>query len=199
MQSELPLPPPFDRLVSGDVKHIRLAPRDILFRQQATPHALFYVARGAVTLQRHTEAGQTVILHRAQGGDLIAEASLFSPQYHCDCVAESDSLCFALAKPAVLRLMADDPAFATALVQRFAGQVQGYRRQLELRAIRSAKHRVLAGLSDGWHKGSILDFAADMGLTHEATYRALANLVADGKLIKTGRGQYRVISAKSRP
>lgn len=191
MNKNTALPAPFDQLPASDTRTITLSPQQTLFHQEAAPHALYYVASGAVTLQRHTEAGQLVTLHRASSGDLIAEASLFSPHYHCDCIAETPSTCIALDITAVRNRMADNPDFAAALVQRFARQVQGYRRQLELRSIKSAKQRVLAGLSDGWLQGSILHFAADMGLTHEATYRALANLVLDGAVIKTGRGKYR--------
>ena len=36
----------------------------------------------------------------------------------------------------------------------------------------------------------IKQFAAEIGLTHEATYRALAKLVKDGRIEKAGRGQY---------
>lgn len=190
MDKNISLPAPFDQLHPRDIRVVSLAQRQLLFRQEAKPDALYYVASGAVTLQRHTEAGQLVTLHRATAGDLIAEASLFSPHYHCDCIAEEPSTCVALAISGVRDRMANTPAFAGALVQRFARQVQGYRRQIELRSIKSAKQRVLAGLSDGWLQGSVLNFAADMGLSHEATYRALADLVADGVVIKTGRGKY---------
>jgi len=35
-----------------------------------------------------------------------------------------------------------------------------------------------------------VSFAAQIGLTHEATYRALSELVKANRLYKTGRGQY---------
>ena len=56
--------------------------------------------------------------------------------------------------------------------------------------IRSAEERVLAAVSDGLLDGSIKRFAAEIGLTHEATYRTLARLVSREKLRKTGRGSY---------
>jgi DNA-binding IclR family transcriptional regulator len=34
--------------------------------------------------------------------------------------------------------------------------------------------------------------AAQIGLTHEAVYRALSSLVRAGRLVKTGRGSYRL-------
>lgn len=166
---------------------------DTLFRQGENPFALFYVQVGAVSLIRHTEAGRKVTLFRARAGDTLAEASLFSDRYHCDCVAERSSTMLAFDKQALLRQMAADPTFSMALVRRMSGQVQTYRRKLELQAIGSARDRVLAGLADGWLSGSVMDFASELGLTHETTYRALAALVRDGCARKTGRGRYCVV------
>ncbi len=86
--------------------------------------------------------------------------------------------------------MENNPGFAVALAQQFAGQVQTYRRRIEILAISSAENRVLTALSDGWLTGKVVDFAAEIGLTHEATFRALSNLVRDGRVVKTGRGRY---------
>lgn len=183
-------PPPFDCLPVQKVSIFHTLRKQTIFHQGATPSALFYVAAGTVILERHTEAGQKVVLHRAGAGDLIAEASLFSQTYHCDCVAQTDATVIALDKPAVLQMMATDPDFASALVRKMSRQVQRYRRQLELRSIFPAVDRVLAGLSDGWLTGSVIQFASDIGLSHEATYRALAALVAGGKICKKGRGKY---------
>lgn len=183
-------PAPFDCLPAAAVAMRNLERKQLLFHQGATAHALFFVAAGEVILERHTQAGQKVVLHRAGAGGLIAEASLFSQSYHCDCVALTDAVVLALNKQAVLQRMATDPDFAGNLVKRMSRQVQRYRRQLELRGIFPAKDRVLAGISDGWLTGSVLQFASDLGLTHEATYRALAALVADGKLCKPARGKY---------
>lgn len=184
------LTPPFDILPPQDVGQIALLQKQTLFHQGAAPYALFFVTSGAIILERHTEGGQKVVLHRARGGDLIAEASLFSDTYHCDCIAETDATLLALNKKSVLRLMTTDPTFASALVAKMARQVQRYRRQLELRTITPALDRVFAGLSDGWLTGSVMQFAGDLGLSHEATYRALSVLVIEGRVWKIGRGKY---------
>jgi len=191
MDQKITVPPPFDALAASDTRLNSLAEKQRLFLQGMQPRLLYLVLDGMVSLQRHTESGQTVILYRASPGDMLAEASLFSQAYHCDCVAERNSRLLAFAMPAVRRMMKTDPGFGAALAERFALQVQRYRRQLELRSIKSARERVLAGLSDGWLGGNILQFAADLGLTHEATYRALSALTAQGLAEKTGRGRYR--------
>lgn len=194
MQELSPLPSPFDRLARGEARPIELAAFEMLFHQGTTPQAVYFVVSGAVHLLRHTEAGQAVVLHRAKTGDLIAEAALFSKTYHCDCVADVDSRLIALNKSAILRRMGRNPDFSEALAKRFARQIQHGRRQLELRSIASARQRVLAGVADGWLEGTVMEFAADMGLTHEATYRALSALVKDGLMVKVGRGKYSIIT-----
>ena len=190
MDAPFPLPSPWDKLPEAGVTEKALRKGEALFRQGEQPWALFLVRRGTVSLVRHTEAGRAVPIFRAMPGDTLAEASLFSDTYHCDCIAQCDANLFAFPKPAILRQMAGDPGFSRALVHRLSVQVQTYRRKLELFAIASAKERVLAALADGWLQGSVMAFAAEIGLTHEATYRALAALVQEGRAQKTGRGRY---------
>lgn len=195
MDETVLLPTPFDRLPSKAITSRDLLAGQMLFRQGDSPDALFFVNAGAVDLIRHTKAGRTVIVFRARTGDTLAEASLFSDQYHCDGIVICDSVIAAVSNKAILRQMASDPSFSAAMVQRLSGQVQSYRRKLELFAIASAKERVLAGLSDGLLTGTVLEFASELGLSHEATYRALKALVADGRAQKVGRGRY--VAAKN--
>jgi len=153
---------------------------------------MFFVEQGGVRLVRHTEAGQLVTMFRAGPGDTLAEPSLFSDHYHCDAIADRGSTVRLLDKGVVLDAMSADLEFATGLVRRLAGQVQSYRRKLELLAIRSAQDRVLAGLADGWMTGTVVAFASDLGLSHEVVFRALSDLVRDGRVEHPARGTYRL-------
>ena len=192
MPDTVVLPPPFDSLPPSACQTQCLAPGTALFRQSDRATAIFFLHMGAVEMIRHTEAGQKVTLFRARPGDALAEPALFSEVYHCDAAACEASQVTRIDRGAVLELLETDPAFALALVRRLSGQVQGYRRRLELMAIRSAPERVLAGLADGRLTGSVVDFAADLGLTHEAVYRALAALTRDGRVEHPARGVYRL-------
>ena len=184
------LPTPFDRLPSPAQRVITLAADAALFRQDDTSTGIFWVRSGSVRLVRHTASGIAVPLHTARAGGTIAEASLFSDRYHCDCIALERTEAVWLSRAAILGRMAEDPDFGQALMARLAGQVQQHRRQIEIMAIRSAKDRVEAALADGWLDGSITRFAERIGLTREATYRALSDLVRSGRAGKTGRGRY---------
>ena len=53
---------------------------------------------------------------------------------------------------------------------------------------------LFAGLVAGLHVGQVIDFAATISLTHEATYRALRKLVKQGRVEKPQRGIYRLTS-----
>jgi len=53
-----------------------------------------------------------------------------------------------------------------------ATQVQHYRAQSEIPAVRSAKERVLAALHEGHHQGTVTERAGQINLAHEAGYRA---------------------------
>ena len=176
---------------------IPLAKGSCAFRQDDEALGIYYVVRGSVALVRHSESGHQIIVHRAQQGETLAEASLFSAKYHCDCLALQDSELVRLNKTALLHQIKQDPDFALAMLQRFAGQVQGYRRQLEILAIKGAQDRVLAALRDSGQNGSVMNFSRSIGLSHESTYRALSELVSRGLVRRIDRGKYRLSNAQT--
>ena len=175
--------------------HIRNYSRDtILFRRGDEPRRLFGVLQGEAVMRRFTAEGVEVVIHRARPDTLFAEAALFSDRYHCDATARAGARIVSFSKPDVLRLLTEDAAFATAFCHRLASQVQGLRSSLELRGIRNAEERIMAALSlrlgDGEMElslpGTWKQFALDIGMTHEALYRALARLEEAGRLQRDG-------------
>jgi len=186
------LPAPFDRLPKDKRTRVALAAGQALFRQGEAPEAIFLVEKGLVELIRHTEAGGEVCLFRAGPGDTLAEAALFAPVYHCTATAQVDSQVIRLESRAIRTLLQRDGDFSLDLTARLARQVQGYRRRIEIGAMRRAEDRVEAVLSDGWQGARIVDLARDTGLTPEATYRALSRLTAAGRIVRLGRGRYSI-------
>ncbi len=192
------LPVPFNTLPNTALKPRKLGKGEILFRQSDPPSFLYFLRSGHVQLRRHTEAGEAIIIHNAHGGQTFAEASLFSSNYHCDAIACEPSELVAMNKIQILKTMRQNSLFAFALSARFATEMQAQRRKLELFSIKSAPQRIFAAIADGMLTGSVTSLAADIGLTHEATYRALAQLTRQGKLVKTGRGRYELAKIESR-
>lgn len=187
------LPEPFSSMPGAACRRILLQKGQHAFHQGDAAHGFFMVESGSIELRRVTENGVTVVIHTARPGESFAEASLFSATYHCDAVALEESRLVEISRTEVLGRLQSDAEFAIALSQRFATQVQGYRRRLELLAIRSASERVYCALADGLLTNDIKTFASEIGLTHEAVYRALAKLTSQRKILKTARGCYQTL------
>ena len=140
---------PFSNLPDTAIRLISISTGDVLFRQAEPTMGLYRVQRGCVTLRRTTVAGDTLTLHRATAGDLFAEASVFSDQYHCDAICSVGGDVQHISKAATLKQLSTDKDFALAFTALLARQVQSYRFLLEITAIKSAEERVLAAVAAG--------------------------------------------------
>lgn len=181
----------------------KLKAGEALFRQGDKTAGLCEIIEGRVRLARVDRAGNEIVLHIAGAGDTIAEASLFSPAYHCDAIAGSDAVVRIYPKQALLDAFAREPESARAFTAMLARQVMNLRARIEQRNIRSARERLrhylaLNVAADGRTvtlRGTLKDLAAELGLTHEALYRTLAALERAGE-IKRGKGN--IVLAKMR-
>ena len=70
---------------------------------------LYEVIAGRVRLIRVDRSGREIILYVAVAGETIAEASLFSPAYHCDAITASNAMCASIRK---LRCSKPSPGIA---------------------------------------------------------------------------------------
>jgi CRP/FNR family transcriptional regulator, dissimilatory nitrate respiration regulator len=171
----------------------RLVRGEALFRQGDPAAAIFALEQGELRLLRQTGDGRTVALHTARPGELFAEASLFSEVYHCDAIAAAPSRVRRYPKRHILAAIRRNPALAERFIAVLARQVQALRARLEERTIRSARERVLrhlvlaadAGSGTLRLSGTLMDLAAEIGLSHEALYRTLARLERDGVIART--------------
>ena len=164
---------------------------DTLFRQGDTPFAVFRLMTGQIRLLRVVPSGTEVPMHTVGPGELFAEASLFSTRYHCDAVATKASTVLVYPRQEIVRRFEAAPDAMWSFAAELAYRVQGLRTRLEVRQIRSAPARVLQALrlrcepSGRWKQdGTLKQFAEELGLTHEALYRALATLERDGRIIR---------------
>ena len=171
----------------------KLKAGEALFRLGDKTAGLCEVIAGRVRLARVDRAGHEIVLYVAGPGETLAEASLFSPSYHCDAIASSDALVRIYPKAAVLAAFEQDRKAAQAFTATLARQVMNLRTRIEQRNIRSARERVRHFLSvnadaDGRAvalRGTLKDLAAELGLTHEAFYRTLAALERSGEIKRT--------------
>jgi CRP-like cAMP-binding protein len=162
----------------------------VLFRTSHRTAGFYEVMTGIVRLLRVDQAGREVVLHVATGGETLAEASLFAPTYHCDAIATTDAVVRLYPKAIVLAEFERNSKAAQAFMAMLARQVMHLRTRLEQRNIHSARDRVLHYLTLNAGEdtrtvmvpGTLKDLAAELGLTHEALYRTLADLATAGEI-----------------
>lgn len=180
----------------------RVAAEAALFRQGDATFAFFRLVSGAIRLVRVTPAGAQVAMHSVRPGELFAEASLFSPRYHCDAIASRASEVLVYPKREALRRLKEHPEDLWRFAGDLAHRVQQLRTRLEVRQIRAARERVLQSLrlrcgeGGAWRiEGTLKQFAEEVGLTHEALYRALARLEREG-WIRRADGEIRLAARR---
>jgi CRP/FNR family transcriptional regulator, dissimilatory nitrate respiration regulator len=183
-----------------------LSAGETLFHQGDRASAIFEVESGRLRLTRQTVDHRAVTLHTARPGELFAEAALFADAYHCDAMAAAPTSVRIYPKRQLLAAFRADPDLAERFMALMARQIHTLRARLEGRNIRSARERVLHYLAlaagpDGRTvtlRGTALELAAEIGLTHEALYRTLAALETAGAIHRS-RGTIVVVQAAARP
>lgn len=172
-----------------------LKTNETLFRLGSKAVGMYEVISGRVRLCRVDSTGREIVLHVAGPGETLAEASLYSAEYHCDAVANTDATVRFFPKRELLAAFEMNPKTAQAFTKMLAHQVMRLRTSIEQRNIRSARERVrhFLALNVGPDsrtvrlRGTLKDLAAEIGLTHEALYRTLAALEVSGEIRRKGR------------
>jgi CRP-like cAMP-binding protein len=188
------LPPGRDR---------RLARGEALFRAGDPALGLVLVRQGALELVRTSPEGRRLVLHRAGPGDSFAEASLFESHHHCDGLAAAPSLVTVHPAAELRRTAEADPGLGWRVAAHLASRLVAERARAERLALPHASDRLLDVLhalppeADGTRRlgRSWKSLAAELGLSHEATYRALARLEQSGLLRREGTDRVRLQAA----
>ena len=162
---------------------------DILFKQGDDIKYLYFIEKGKIKLTRNTIDGHPVVLHIGQQGEAIAEASLFSEQYHCSAIADLACRLSFVKKTELLSFLQNNPQTMLKLLAIFSSQIRNLRAINEIKNIRSANERVLTFIRMNMNKNnkmnlnvSLKDIAHKIGLAHETFYRELKHLESNGKL-----------------
>jgi CRP-like cAMP-binding protein len=164
---------------------------ETLFRQGERPKAMYCVLDGEVRLLRRSRDGAEIILQRSRGG-FFAEASLESKAYHCDAEATAAGRVLAFPMKAFRAALEGDAAFRSAWMALLAREVRRLRARCERLSLNGAEARILHAIESEGTAGTLAlaqsrkAWAAELGLTHEALYRALARLQAAGTLAVDG-------------
>lgn len=159
-------------------KERKLAAGTFLFHQGDKVEQVVYVLAGEVRLLRHQADGSQLILQRAKANTLLAEASLYSPFYHCAALASVETQIYVVPRDVIHQYLQNDNAFAQALLSYLAREVQQARFRSELLSFKTVAARLDAWLN--WHdmalppKGEWKILAEQLAVSPEALYRELA-------------------------
>ena len=160
---------------------------EMLFRVGGPIRDVYLVISGEARLIRLDRNGGEVILQRSRGG-FIAEASLDSCAYHCDAIAAEPSALLLFPVAAFRAALEEEPAFRKAWQSQLAKEVRKLRAQCERLSLHSAADRIAHYIEAEGTDGVVTlrqsrkSWAAELGLTHEALYRALRRMQVDGTL-----------------
>jgi len=149
-----------------------------IFRQGDKVLVLHQVLEGNVHLVRHNIDGRALVLQRATGHAIVAEASIFAERYHCDGVAVLPTRTRAVDKSVLAAALARDPNLASAWAEYLACEVQAVRLRAEILSLRTVAERLDAWVAMNARqfptKGRWKTVAAEIGTSPEALYREIA-------------------------
>lgn len=148
-----------------------------LFHASDTVTHMYYLAEGEVDLVRSGRDGDRIILQRARSGRVIAEASAYSPFYHCDGIARASASCRAITVTDFRKRLAGNARLQEMWAKHLAETLQRERLLTEIRTRRTVAARLDAWMgTDGEMpaKGQWQELAGFLGVTREALYRELA-------------------------
>lgn len=164
---------------------------ELVFRRGSHPRHAYFVESGEVHLVRGSRGGAEVVLHRATSG-LLAEASLDSATYHCDAVAAGPARLLQLPIDAFRAALESDLAFQRAYRVELARSLRQARARCERMALKRIDERIVHFLESEGIDGRITlgrtrkAWAAELGVTHEALYRALHRMRDEGRIALEG-------------
>jgi CRP/FNR family transcriptional regulator, dissimilatory nitrate respiration regulator len=172
-------------------KFVQYGCAETLFRTGDPVSRVMLVLSGEVRLVRLDRNGREVILQRSRGG-FIAEASLDQSNYHCDAVAAIQSAVVVFPVKAFTACLDENLLFRNAWQALLAREVRKLRSQCERLSLPNAAERIAHYIESEGSEGVFIllqlrkTWAMELGLTHEALYRALRRMQDDGTLFIAG-------------
>lgn len=164
-----------------------------IFRMGDKVDAVYLALEGEVCLTRFSPEGAEIILHRAREGGFFAEASLFGSRYHCDAICTRAGRYLQLPANALRHCLANDPGFAMEWIATLSRSLRRQRAAQERLGLKSLRMRVIHYLVDRGVEGRveldqpIIRWAVELGASHEALYRTLAEMEREGILQRQGQ------------
>jgi len=175
----------------GLAERRRIETGETLFRLGDPLRGVFCVVAGEIRLVRRARNGMEIVLQRSRGG-FFAEASFDTKVYHCDAVVAQPGAVLRFPAQAFRAALATDVMFRNAWMVHLAREILKLRAQCERLGLKSAAQRIVHYIESEGADGIVtltesrMAWAAELGLTHEALYRALAKLRRERQLAASG-------------
>lgn len=160
---------------------------NLLFQTGKKPQWMFFVVDGEVTLERLSQQGDPVVLQRTRHG-FVSEASLQSAKYHCNGRAVANSDVVQIPIQDLAEALRSDADFSARWISMLNQEVKRLRLQCERLSLKSVKERVRYLIHTEGKDGTyavntgLKSLASQLGVTHEALYRTLADLEKSGEV-----------------
>ena len=161
---------------------------DYLFHQGKKPEYMFFIVSGEAVLTRISSHGEPTILQRCKGG-FVSEASLLVDAYHCDAIATHNGQAITLPIKSLREALADSK-FSMKWVQLLSKEIMRLRTQSERLGLKDIRSKLIHLIETEGKQGVLIlqsdlkSMASEIGVTHEALYRAIATLEKEGLLEK---------------
>ena len=161
---------------------------DYLFHQGKKPEYMFFIVSGEAVLTRISSHGEPTILQRCKGG-FVSEASLLVDAYHCDAIATHNGQAITLHIKSLRDALADSK-FSMKWVQLLSKEIMRLRTQSERLGLKDIRSKLIHLIETEGKQGVLIlqsdlkSMASEIGVTHEALYRAIATLEKEGLLEK---------------
>ncbi|WP_284155491.1 Crp/Fnr family transcriptional regulator [Sulfuricystis multivorans] len=167
---------------------------EVLFSFGDRIDSLHRVVEGQLSLVHLLPDGGELVLMRTGADQFIAECSVCANEYTCEARADKESLVASLPMAEFDRWLIQDGSFARAWAMDLARRLKDQFIRYQRLSLRNARDRILHFLHSEADTrgvvslpGSYADWAAELGLTKETLYRALAALEDEAVLSRDGR------------
>mgnify|MGYP006282937143 FL=1 len=159
-----------------------------LFRLGAIPEFMFFIVSGEAILSRIGSHGEPTVLQRCKNG-FLSEASLLTDVYHCDAIATHTGQAITIPIKS-LRLALTDSTFSLKWVRLLSKEIMRLRTQSERLGLKDIRSKLIHLIETEGVQGTLTlqsdlkSLSAEIGVTHEALYRAISAMEKEGVLRK---------------
>ena len=159
-----------------------------LFHQGTKPESMFFIVTGEAILSRISSHGEPTTLQRCKGG-FLSEASLLTDAYHCDAIATHSGQAITIPIQA-LREALTDSNFSLKWVRLLSREIMRLRTQSERLSLKDIRSKLIHLIETEGNQGvlalqsDLKSLASEIGVTHEALYRAISAMEKQGVLRK---------------